>query len=190
MSEGSIRQLAELLLVEGAASLSVHDRKMLERIAQRAPVARDINHEFDSQLTFGERLSDKVAEIGGSWSFIIGFACLIVGWMIVNSILLIRWGASFDAYPFIFLNFLLSLVAALQAPIIMMSQNRQSDRDRFAARQDYEVNLKAEIEIAALHDKIEQMRTGELGAILARIETLLERRIADDVAARGRSGAG
>ncbi|MCX5515703.1 hypothetical protein C3941_06365 [Kaistia algarum] len=180
MSEGSIRQLAERLLVEGAASLSAHDRKLLEKIAQRIPVVRDINSEFDSQLTFGERLSDRVAEIGGSWSFIIGFGAIIVTWVILNSIVLVRWGGSFDAYPYIFLNLVLSMVAALQAPIIMMSQNRQSDRDRLAARLDYEVNLKAELEITALHEKLDQLRSGEVKSILGHIETLLERHLAEE----------
>jgi uncharacterized membrane protein len=180
MSEGSIRQLAERLLVEGAASLPDHDRKLLERIAQRIPVVRDINSEFDSQLTFGERLSDRVAEIGGSWTFIIGFGAVIVAWVILNSIVLARWGGSFDAYPYIFLNLVLSMVAALQAPIIMMSQNRQSDRDRLAARLDYEVNLKAEIEIMGLHEKLDQLRSGEITSILDRIETLLERHLVED----------
>ena len=156
-------------------------------MAARQHVARDINVEFDNQLTFGDRLSDRVAAVGGSWTFIIAFALVIVAWVVLNSILLVRWGGVFDAYPYIFLNLVLSMVAALQAPVIMMSQNRQAEKDRLAAQHDYEVNLKAEIEIMALHDKFEQVRTGELRTILERIETVLEVHLAADRAA-GRRG--
>jgi uncharacterized membrane protein len=184
MSDEAIRELASRLLADGPQSLSSRDRKILEKMATRRTISRDVNREFDAQSTFGERVSDRVAEIGGSWAFIITFAVVIVVWVILNSFILIRWGGSFDRYPYVFLNLVLSMVAAMQAPIIMMSQNRQADKDRLAAQHDYEVNLKSEIEIAALHDKLEQMRTGELGSILERIERLLKRHIAEDEALR------
>ncbi|MBB3933061.1 putative membrane protein [Kaistia hirudinis] len=180
MSEQAIREFATRLLAEGPQALSTRDRKLLEKIARRRTVARNINAEFEEQLTFGERVSDRVAEIGGSWAFIIGFGTLIIFWVILNSFILVRWNGSFDAYPYVFLNLILSMVAAIQAPVIMMSQNRQSDKDRLAAAHDYEVNLKAEIEIAALHEKLDQLRSGEITSILDRIETLLERHMAED----------
>lgn len=180
MSEQAIREFATRLLAEGPQALSTRDRKLLEKIARRRTVARNINAEFEEQLTFGERVSDRVAEIGGSWAFIIGFGTLIILWVILNSFILVRWNGSFDAYPYVFLNLILSMVAAIQAPVIMMSQNRQSDKDRLAAAHDYEVNLKAEIEIAALHEKLDQLRSGEITSILDRIETLLQRHLAED----------
>ena len=186
MSEAAIRDLCERLLADGTATLSSGDRRLLERMAARQHVARDINAEFDKQLTFGDRLSDRVAAVGGSWSFILAFALVIVAWVVLNSVVLVRWGGVFDAYPYIFLNLVLSMVAALQAPVIMMSQNRQAEKDRLAAQHDYEVNLKAEIEIMALHDKFEQVRTGELRTILDRIETVLDVHLAADKAAAGR----
>lgn len=180
MSDAAIRDLARRLLAEGTQTISSHDRKLLEKVATRHTVAHDVNKEFEAQLTFGERLSDRVAEFGGSWSFIIGFGGIIVAWVVLNAYILVNWGSPFDPYPFIFLNLVLSMVAAVQAPVIMMSQNRQADKDRLAAQHDYEVNLKAEIEIAALHEKLDQLRSGEITSILDRIETLLEQHLMED----------
>ncbi|BCP54568.1 cyclic nucleotide-binding protein [Kaistia sp. 32K] len=174
MSDAAIRDLCEKLLADGVEVLSASDRRLLEKVATRTHVARDINREFEQQLTFGDRLADRVAAIGGSWGFIITFSVVILGWTGLNTFVLTRWGSGgFDPYPYVFLNLILSMVAALQAPVIMMSQNRQAEKDRLAAEHDYEVNLKAEIEIMALHDKFEQLRTGELKTILERIETAL-----------------
>ncbi|WP_029076298.1 DUF1003 domain-containing protein [Kaistia adipata] len=185
MSDAAIRELCERLLADGPSVLSAGDRRLLEKVATRTHVARDINVEFDRQLSFGERLADRVAAIGGSWAFIIAFAIVILGWTGLNTFVLTRWGgAGFDPYPYVFLNLVLSMVAALQAPVIMMSQNRQADKDRLAAQHDYEVNLKAEIEITALHDKVELMRNGELRIILERIEILLADHMARDEAER------
>lgn len=185
MSDAAIRDLCERLLADGPEVLSASDRRLLEKVATRTHVARDINAEFYQQLSFGDRLADRVAAIGGSWAFIIGFAIVILGWTGLNTFVLTRWGSGgFDPYPYVFLNLVLSMVAALQAPVIMMSQNRQADKDRLAAQHDYEVNLKSEIEIMALHDKVEQLRSGELRTILARIETLLADHMARDEAER------
>jgi uncharacterized membrane protein len=120
---------------------------------RRAPQVRDVNEVFDQRLTLGERLADRVAAIGGSWSFISGFSVFLVAWAIVNTIVLARH--AFDPFPFIFLNLMLSMLAALQAPVIMMSQNRQAAKDRLEARLDYETNLRTEAQIANLHDKID-----------------------------------
>src|SRR5881398_730372 len=107
------------------------------------------------ELTFGEHLSDKIAEFGGSWKFIITFGSVIVVWIVLNVLLLLNRG--FDPYPFILLNLILSCLAALQAPVIMMSQNRAEARDRLRAENDYKVNLKAELEIRHLHEKIDHL---------------------------------
>src|SRR3954468_18117554 len=120
---------------------------------RRAPVSRDLNQEFEARLTFGERLADRVAAIGGSWAFILGFGLFLAAWAIVNTIVLAAH--AFDPFPFIFLNLMLSMLAALQAPIIMMSQNRQAAKDRLEARLDYETTLRAEAQIEGLHEKIE-----------------------------------
>jgi uncharacterized membrane protein len=175
MGEDQVRALARRLLDIGLLELSPHEQRIIETIARRHAVSRDISKEFEQQLTFGERLSDRVAEIGGSWAFLIAFGIVLVVWMGLNSIVLVRWGGPFDPYPYIFLNFILSLLAAVQAPIIMMSQNRQADKDRMAAAHDYEVNLKAEIEIMALHDKLDQIRTQELRLLIERLESAVER---------------
>lgn len=113
--------------------------------------------------TFGAWLADKVAQFGGSWTFIVMFIVMLIVWTVLNVMLA---GSAFDPYPFIFLNLVLSMLAALQAPVIMMSQNRQSAKDRDAASHDYEVNLKAEIEIIALHEKLDQIRTQQLEALV------------------------
>ena len=115
----------------------------------------------------GQRLADQVAAVGGSWGFIAGFGVFLAAWVALNALLLVEH--SFDPYPFVFLNLLLSMLAALQAPIIMMSQNRQAAKDRLAAALDYEVNVKAEISIAQLHDKIDHLQE-RLQSLLSEIE--------------------
>ncbi|GAA0326333.1 hypothetical protein GCM10009087_40810 [Sphingomonas oligophenolica] len=123
---------------------------------RRASPPRDPNILFAERLTMGERLADRVASVGGSWGFIIAFGLFLAAWAIVNMALL---GArAFDPFPFIFLNLMLSMLAALQAPIIMMSQNRQAAKDRLEARLDYETNLRAEAQIEGLHEKIELLQ--------------------------------
>ncbi|ARR53326.1 hypothetical protein HY78_07665 [Rhizorhabdus wittichii DC-6] len=155
--------LAEHLLSSGLVGLPEREKRVIERCARRLAVTRPVHREFANSLTFGERLADKVAELGGSWKFIIAFAGFLVSWTITNIWILTR---PFDPYPFIFLNLMLSMLAAIQAPIIMMSQNRAAAHDRMRAEQDYEVNLKAEIEIMALHEKLDRMRTEELAELI------------------------
>ncbi|HEX2869356.1 MAG TPA: DUF1003 domain-containing protein, partial [Ignavibacteriales bacterium] len=130
--------------------------------------------EFDKELTFGQRLADRVAAFGGSWTFIIIFGSVMFGWIVLNSILLAKRRTSFDPYPYILLNLVLSMLAAIQAPIIMMSQNRQAAKDRIDAAHDYEVNLKAEVEINALHEKIDQLREIHLAEIRSLQEKQME----------------
>lgn len=147
-----VYRLAERLLSAGLETLPVRERQVIERVAHKLAVSRDINTEIDAQLTFGQRLADRVAKVGGSWAFIIGFALFLLSWGGLNGWLLSR---PFDPFPFIFLNLMLSMLAAIQAPVIMMSQNRHAERDRLRAIQDFEVNLKAELEIAALAERVE-----------------------------------
>ncbi|HEV7319147.1 MAG TPA: DUF1003 domain-containing protein [Ensifer sp.] len=152
------------------------ERRILSRAHERRTVATDTHATFDAGLTFGDRLADNIARIGGSWGFIIGFCGFLVLWVLINSVLLFT--GAFDPYPYIFLNLILSMLAALQAPVIMMSQNRQAERDRFAASKDYEVNLKSEVELIALHHKVDDVllrEISELRADLANLNTQLQR---------------
>lgn len=139
--------------------LSPAEQAALSHAVERQVLSRNVGDENNIRQSFGTRTADAVARFGGSWPFIGIFAAFLAFWVLGN--LLLR-GEAFDPYPYIFLNLMLSMLAAVQAPIIMMSQNRQAERDRVAASHDYEINLKAEIEIMALHDKLDQMRNQEL----------------------------
>jgi uncharacterized membrane protein len=157
-----------------AGPSSALEAQLLAELAHRAPVARDPNRAFEAQLTLGQRMADRIATFGGSWGFLGLFAALLLGWMIYNT----ERPASFDPYPFILLNLVLSCLAAVQAPVILMSQNRQAAKDRLDARLDYEVNLKAELEILALHAKLDGLRDKawrELLVLQERQLALLER---------------
>ena len=134
--------------------LPANAASVVRSTAERRPISEDINETFDGRQTFGERLADRVATFGGSWTFLIAFGLFLLAWTVLN--LVLRRDA-FDPYPFIFLNLMLSMIAAAQAPIIMMSQNRQAQKDRLDAGNDYQVNLKAEIEIMALLEKVEHL---------------------------------
>ena len=148
-------------------SLDERTRKVARHIAGRTPVARNTVQEFDARTTAGQRAADAVASFGGSWTFIGLFGAVLVVWVILNSYLLVRVGGVFDPYPYILLNLFLSMLASIQAPIILMSQNRQSEKDRLNAEHDYEVNLKAELEIMLLHEKMDLLREGQWGELLA-----------------------
>ncbi len=126
-------------------------------------MARNIEREFHEARTFGERVADRVAAVGGSWRFIICFGIVLVIWMVVNSFMLAK---AFDPYPYILLNLVLSCLAAVQAPIIMMSQNRQAAVDRMNAGNDYQVNVKAELEVLQIHEKIDQLRDQDWAALV------------------------
>src|SRR5205809_3558080 len=135
--------------------LSVLDNEVIESLHQHEILASNIEEQFERKLTFGERLSDQIASFGGSWRFIILFGVVLVVWIILNAALLLNRG--FDPYPFILLNLILSCLAAMQAPIIMMSQNRAELRDRLRSENDYKINLKAELEIRHLHEKLDHL---------------------------------
>ncbi len=134
------------------------EKRVLSSIVEKRRISRNINKIDEDERTFGERLADKVASLGGSWTFIISFGVVLLFWVFLNSFILARSGGEFDPYPYILLNLFLSMLASIQAPIIMMSQNRQAIKDRLDAQHDYEVNLKAELEIANLHEKFDDLR--------------------------------
>lgn len=131
------------------------DKEVIESIARHDILATEVDLEYESQLTFGQRLSDKLARFGGSWTFILSFMIVLIIWIAVNSVALLA--KPFDPYPYILLNLILSCLAALQAPVIMMSQKRQEEKDRARSMHDYQVNLKAELEIRHLHEKIDHL---------------------------------
>ncbi|WP_247594602.1 DUF1003 domain-containing protein [Sphingopyxis sp. PAMC25046] len=159
-----LNDLSLRLLGRAFGELDSEESRVVQAIAKRAPSSRDAADIEDAQASRGDRLADKVAAVGGSWGFIIAFSLVLVGWMLLNSEVLEHFGLAFDPYPFIFLNLMLSTLAAVQAPIIMMSQNRQAAKDRLTASVDYEINLRAELEIMRLHEKLDQMRIAELAA--------------------------
>jgi len=159
-------QLKELVL-EKINHLTKREQDMIRRILQRSHVSRNINKDFDEQLTFGQRLADRVASFGGSWTFILIFGAILIFWVVLNSVVLARYNQAFDPYPYILLNLFLSMLASIQAPIIMMSQNRQAAKDRLDAAHDYEINLKAELEIASLHAKMDELREKQWADLVA-----------------------
>src|SRR5882724_1362408 len=143
------------VLQEEIGELSALDQEVIESLHQHEILSSDLSKQFERKLTFGERLSDHIAEFGGSWKFLITFGAVIVVWIGANVALLAT--RAFDPYPFILLNLILSCLAAVQAPIIMMSQNRAEARDRLRGENDYKINLKAELEIRHLHEKIDHL---------------------------------
>jgi uncharacterized membrane protein len=152
-----LREFAHRVLQGGFDALPERERRVVKHFTERAHVSRNTNREFDDQQSFGQRVADKVATFGGSWTFIIIFMMILLSWIALNYYLLVRRNDAFDPYPYILLNLFLSMLAAIQAPVIMMSQNRKAAKDRMDAANDYEVNLKAELEILSLHEKVDQL---------------------------------
>lgn len=147
----------EQLLERERGEISALERQVIESLAQEETIARDTEIAWSNRRTFGERIADYVADFGGSWKFIISFFVILFAWISYNA-----WSAAqsdpvFDPYPFILLNLVLSCIAAVQAPIIMMSQKRQEAKDRLRSENDYRVNLKAELEIRHLHEKLDHL---------------------------------
>ncbi len=149
------KEYVKEVLQDEIGELSSLDEEVVESLRQHEILSSDLSKEFERKLTFGEQLSDNIAEFGGSWKFIISFGAVLVVWIIINAAILMT--RAWDPYPFILLNLILSCLAALQAPIIMMSQNRAAIRDRLHADNDYKINLKAELEIRHLHEKIDHL---------------------------------
>lgn len=136
-------------------TLSAVEADVASKAGQHLSIAADVERQFALITTSGQRAADAMARFGGSWGFVVGFVVVFATWMAINSLLLA--GRAFDPYPYILLNLVLSCLAAFQAPIILMAQNRQAARDRMQADQDYRVNLKAEIEISSLHEKVDHL---------------------------------
>ena len=143
------------VLEDEIGELSALDQEVIESLEQHEILSADIEKQFERKLTFGERLSDHIAEFGGSWKFLISFGAVLVIWIAINGVILATH--AFDPFPFILLNLILSCLAAVQAPVIMMSQNRAEARDRLRAENDYKINLKAELEIRHLHEKLDHL---------------------------------
>ena len=143
------------MMLEEYGDLSQLEKEVISRLKDREFIARNVEEDIHKKRTVGQRISDLVAQFGGSWVFIIMFFVFILIWMMINIILLEQ--KAFDPYPFILLNLVLSCIAAIQAPVIMMSQNRKEERDRERSINDYKVNLKAEMEIKLLHEKIDHV---------------------------------
>jgi uncharacterized membrane protein len=174
----------EELLKAEHGELTELDRQVAESMATHETLAENIEQEFEDQRTLGERLSDRLASFGGSWIFIIVFAVILVAWTAFN--LVVPEAQRFDPYPYILLNLFLSMLAAIQAPIIMMSQKRQESKDRLRSQSDYRVNLKAELEIRHLHEKMDHLLSRQWQR-LAEIQQMQLEQIDDVAGGRRRS---
>lgn len=159
--------VAEKLLGLSYESMDARTRKVARHISERKHISRNTAKESDAEMTLGQRAADKVASFGGSWAFIGLFAATLIAWVVLNSFILVNYDETFDPYPYILLNLFLSMLASIQAPIILMSQNRQAEKDRLNVEHDYEVNLKVELEIMLLHEKVDLLREGQWGELLA-----------------------
>jgi uncharacterized membrane protein len=140
------------------------EEALREKARRHEKISKNVALLHEERLTFGQRVSDKLADVAGSWRFIFAFGVVLGVWVLLNTVALIH---HWDKYPYILLNLFLSMLAAIQAPVIMMSQNRQEDRDRLRAQNDYEVNLKAEIEIEELHHKLDELRERQWQELIA-----------------------
>ena len=143
------------VMAKGKGELTNQEQEVMKSLQEHEVLSRNVNVEFDRKLSFGERMADGLADAAGSWRFIIIFMGVLGLWIIGNTVILLHH--PFDPYPFILLNLVLSCIAAIQAPVIMMSQNRQESKDRLRSEYDYRVNLKAELEIRQLHEKIDHL---------------------------------
>ncbi len=175
-------QIAETLIGKHYDAMDAHTQRVARHLTERKHVSRNTAEVTQDSMTAAQRAADAVARFGGSWSFIFMFGLVLVAWVILNSVILLRYGSTFDPYPYILLNLFLSMLASIQAPIILMSQNRQAEVDRKHAEHDYEVNLKAELEILLLHEKIDALREQqwqELIQLQQQQITLLEKLLAE-----------
>lgn len=150
------RKYLSQLIHQERGELAALDRSVFHSIEDNTILSENIEEGLEGQLTLGQKVADKIAEFGGSWTFIISFFSFLIGWIILNFYILSTQDA-FDPFPFILLNLILSCLAAIQAPIIMMSQNRQEQKDRKRSEHDYKINLKAELEIQLLNEKIDYL---------------------------------
>jgi uncharacterized membrane protein len=178
-------EVASKLMGATYETLDERTQNVARHIAGRKHIARNLAEDPEGRAPFGQRAADSVASFGGSWTFVGLFGATMLGWVGLNALLLASVGKTFDPYPYILLNLFLSMLAAIQAPIILMSQNRQSQKDRLTAEHDYEVNLKSELEIMLLHEKIDLLRQTQWGELieiqkqqLAQLATLCEQKTA------------
>jgi uncharacterized membrane protein len=167
------------IIKQHKGELTEIEAEVVRSLQEQELLSKNLNAEYDSQLTLGQRLADKLADFGGSWRFIGIFGAMLLSWAIVNTTFFLT--KPFDPYPYIFLNLILSCLAAIQAPVIMMSQNRQEDKDRLRAEYDYKVNLKAELEIRHLHEKMDHLLKSQWQRLLEiqAIQTELMEEIAE-----------
>ena len=159
--------IVERLLGHSGKPLDPSTVKVAQHIARRKHISRNLEETSAAQASLGQRAADAVATFGGSWTFVGLFAATMLAWVGVNAVLLWLHGSTFDPYPYILLNLFLSMLASIQAPIILMSQNRESERDRIRGEHDYEVNLKAELEIMMLHEKLDQLQQQQWTELIA-----------------------
>jgi uncharacterized membrane protein len=163
-----VQNTAEKLFHSKYEKLTEQEKHVAHHITERTPISTNVFQDLSKRSTFGEKMADKVASFGGSWTFISIFMGVMVIWIFLNSFILIKLvKGSFDPYPYILLNLVLSMLAAIQAPIILMSQNRQAYKDRLSAEHDYEVNLKAELEIIGLHEKMDALREKQWSELIS-----------------------
>jgi uncharacterized membrane protein len=158
--------IAEKLIGSSYESMDANAKNVARHITERKHISKNTNVSQADSKTFGQEAADAVAKFGGSWAFIILFGIVLVCWVVLNSYILINYNKAFDPYPYILLNLFLSMLASIQAPIILMSQNRQAEIDRINAEHDYEVNLKAELEIMLLHEKIDLLRESQWSELI------------------------
>ena len=161
------------ILLKDIRELTKNEQAVLNSLHKGTTITDKVDEEDGKGDTFGQKIADKVAEFGGSWTFILSFLGFLVLWILTNVFLLVN--KSFDPYPFILLNLILSCVAALQAPVIMMSQNRQEEKDRDRAKNDYMINLKSELEIRMLHEKIDHLIIQQEEALISMQKEQIER---------------
>jgi len=160
------------MIAEEKGSIEELEKSVLNSINQNELLTSNINTSAEETLNFGDKISDKVAIFGGSWNFIIIFFIILFLWIFINSFFILK--SPFDPYPFILMNLILSCIAAIQAPIIMMSQNRQEKKDRLRSENDYKVNLKSEIEIRTLHEKVDHLLLDQWSKIMEIQEIQIE----------------
>lgn len=165
------KHIKEIMTIE-RGKLTKLENEVANSISDEELLSQNTNRRMDEKITLGQRVADKVASFGGSWTFIIAFGVFIAIWIIINSAILILW--KYDPYPFILLNLILSCLAALQAPVIMMSQNRQEIKDRLRSENDFKVNLKAEMEIRVLRDKVDHLMNEQLQNLMESQQILME----------------
>jgi uncharacterized membrane protein len=175
-------QYVQSLLEREKGELDTLEKSVVESLKNQDLISSNVQVEFQEKLTLGQRVADRIASFGGSWPFLISFFIFLVIWIIIN---IVNLGRPFDPYPFILLNLILSCLASVQAPIIMMSQNRQASKDRVRSDHEYQVNLKAELEVRHLHEKMDHLLTQQWQRLVEIQQVQIE--MLEEVTGKGRS---